>query len=58
MTEIQKIILALFNDDSGATAIEYAIIAAVIAVASITAMEAVGSSVANSFQASANALKK
>ncbi len=58
MKTIQKTLRNIVSDNSGATAIEYALIAAVIAVASITAMQAVGSSVAGSFQASANALKK
>ena len=37
------------RDDSGATAIEYGLIAALIAVAGITAMGAVGNGVSNTF---------
>jgi pilus assembly protein Flp/PilA len=35
--------VSLFRDDSGATAIEYGLIAALIAVAAIAGMSAVGS---------------
>jgi pilus assembly protein Flp/PilA len=39
----------LFDDNSGATAIEYGLIAALIAVASITAMGTLGNSLTNTF---------
>ena len=39
----------LFRNEKGATAIEYGLIAALIAVAGITAMGAVGNSVSNTF---------
>ena len=39
-----KSLHAFANDESGATAIEYGLIAALIAVAAITALEAVGTS--------------
>ncbi|MEO0033402.1 MAG: hypothetical protein RIS94_3160 [Pseudomonadota bacterium] len=39
----------LFRDEEGATAIEYGLIAALIAVAAITAMGALGNSLSNTF---------
>jgi pilus assembly protein Flp/PilA len=39
----------LLNDESGATAIEYGLIAALIAVAAITAMRGVGNELATTF---------
>lgn len=39
----------IMKNDKGATAIEYGLIAALIAVAGITAMGAVGNSVSNTF---------
>lgn len=39
----------LLRDEQGATAIEYGLIAALIAVAAITAMGALGSSLNNTF---------
>ena len=42
-------LLKLLNDDSGATAIEYGLIAALIAVAAITAWTAVGTSLSGTF---------
>ena len=38
-----------FNDDSGATAIEYGLIAALISVAIITAVSSVGTNLASTF---------
>lgn len=37
------------NDDSGATAIEYGLIAALVSVAAVTALTSVGSSLDNMF---------
>jgi pilus assembly protein Flp/PilA len=45
------------KDESGATAIEYGLIAALIAVACITVMGTVGSNLKNKFQAVADNLK-
>jgi len=45
MTLIQN----LLADEEGATAIEYGLIAALIAVAAITAMGALGNSLSNTF---------
>ncbi len=39
----------LLNDDRGATAIEYGLIAALIAVAAITAMSALGTTLEGTF---------
>lgn len=39
----------IFRDNKGATAIEYGLIAALIAVAAITAMSSLGSKLGNTF---------
>ena len=53
-----KNLLARFaKDESGATAIEYALIAAGIAVAIITAVNLVGTNITAKFDAIATALK-
>lgn len=39
----------IFRDSKGATAIEYGLIAALIAVAAITAMSSLGSNLTNTF---------
>jgi pilus assembly protein Flp/PilA len=44
-----KIFRALFKDPKGATAIEYGLIAALIAVAAITAMSSLGKQLNNTF---------
>lgn len=44
-----KIIRKLFKNEKGATAIEYGLIAALIAVAAITAMQGLGSSLNQTF---------
>ncbi len=44
------------KDDSGATAIEYGLIAALVSVAAIGAMTAMGGSLNTMFQAVSNAL--
>jgi len=53
---MRKTIAKLFFDESGATAIEYGLIAALIAVAIITAVGTVGSNLTSTFNAVANAL--
>ena len=45
MTKLAK----LFKSESGATAIEYGLIAALIAVAAIAAMDALGTTLNNTF---------
>ncbi len=42
-----KMFLKMLNDEEGATAIEYGLIAALIAVAAITAMSALGTQLNN-----------
>lgn len=46
----------LMNNDHGATAIEYTLIASLIAVAAITAMSSVGGKVSNVLSNVANAM--
>jgi pilus assembly protein Flp/PilA len=46
----------LLNDESGVTAIEYALIAALIAVAAIAAFTAVGTSLSNTFTTISNSV--
>ena len=45
------------KDESGATAIEYGLIAALIAVAAITAMTTIGTKLISTFTAVSNKLK-
>lgn len=52
-----KWIWAFSKDQKGATAIEYGLIAALIAVASITAMSAFGTKLSNSFNKVSGNLK-
>ncbi len=52
-----KQILRLIRDESGATAIEYALIASLIAVAIITAVQTVGTKVSTVFTEVGGALK-
>ena len=47
----------LFRDEAGATAIEYGLIAALIAVAAITAMGALGSKLGKTFNNVSSAMK-
>ena len=46
---MRKNILAFLNDESGATAIEYGLIAALIAVVIITGVTAVGTNLSTTF---------
>ena len=46
---ILKALSATLKDDSGATAIEYGLIVALVAVASITALRAVGTNLSTTF---------
>jgi len=46
----------LINDESGATAIEYGLIAALVSVAAITALTAMGGSLTTMFTAVSTAL--
>jgi pilus assembly protein Flp/PilA len=51
-----KAIRSFFGDESGATAIEYALIASLIAVVIVTAVGTVGNKVSTVFNQVANAL--
>jgi pilus assembly protein Flp/PilA len=48
----------LLADESGATAIEYGLIAALIAVAAITAMQGLGSQLKSTFNTTSSAMAK
>jgi pilus assembly protein Flp/PilA len=53
---MRSFITRLLRDDQGATAIEYGLIAALIAVAIITAVGTVGSNLTSTFNSVASAL--
>ena len=53
---MSKFVTRFLKDESGATAIEYGLIAALIAVAIITAVGTVGSNLTTTFNSVANAL--
>ena len=44
-----KLFNRIWNDEAGATAIEYGLIAALVSIAAITAMGALGNSLSNTF---------
>ena len=52
----KNFIKSFMNDESGATAIEYGLIAALIAVGIITAATTLGTKIGNTFNAAANTL--
>jgi len=51
-----KVIKKIFKNEDGATAIEYGLIAALIAVAAITAMSSLGTNLSNTFNSVSNSL--
>lgn len=51
-----KFIKKLFRNEEGATAIEYGLIAALIAVAAITAMQGLGSQLTSTFETTSSAM--
>jgi pilus assembly protein Flp/PilA len=53
-----KAVLRFVNDESGATAIEYGLIAAGIAVAIITVVQTIGTNLNVKFSSISDALKK
>jgi pilus assembly protein Flp/PilA len=55
---MNKLFARFIRDESGATAIEYGLIAALIAVVVITALTAIGSNLETKFNAVAGALAK
>jgi len=52
-----KFINKLFRDEAGATAIEYDLIAALIAVAAITAMQGLGNELKSTFNTTTSAME-
>lgn len=52
-----KFINKLIRDEAGATAIEYGLIAALIAVAAIAAMQGLGSQLTSTFNTTSSAMK-
>jgi len=53
---MKSLFIRFFNDQSGATAIEYGLIAALIAVVCITTLTTVGSKLNNKFTSVSNGL--
>lgn len=51
-------LIAVMKDESGATAIEYGLIAALISIAAIAAMTSVGSSLSNTFSKVSSSLSR
>ena len=54
---MKSLILSFFKDQSGATAIEYGLIAAGIAIAIITAVNGVGTALSGKFDTVSTSLK-
>jgi pilus assembly protein Flp/PilA len=54
---MKSLISRFFNDESGATAIEYGLIAAGIAIAIITAVQGVGTKLSGNFGSISTSLK-
>ena len=54
---MKSLILAFFKNESGATAIEYGLIAAGIAIAIITAVQGVGTKLSTNFDSISTSLK-
>jgi pilus assembly protein Flp/PilA len=54
---MKSLILSFLKNESGATAIEYGLIAAGIAIAIITAVKGVGSSLSTTFDSISTSLK-
>jgi pilus assembly protein Flp/PilA len=52
-----KLVLRLVNDNTGATSIEYALIAGSLSILIITGVTGIGTTVKNTFNAVANALQ-
>jgi len=58
MAKFSKLVTRFKNDESGATAIEYGLIAALIAVVIITALTMMGGSLSNKFNDVNNGLNQ
>ena len=52
-----KMITKMFKNEDGATAIEYGLIAALIAVAAITAMQGLGNELQTTFNTTSSAMQ-
>ena len=52
-----KFLEAMHRDETGATAIEYGLIAALIAVAAITAMQGLGNNLKDTFSITSNKME-
>lgn len=52
-----KLIRKMFKNEKGATAIEYGLIAALIAVAAVTAMSTLGTTISGTFNNASNKMK-
>lgn len=57
MKKIQELLAKLRSDEKGATVIEYALIAALVAVVAIVGFGAIGNNVAETTNKVANAIK-
>ena len=57
MKKIQELLAKLRSDEKGATVIEYALIAALVAVVAIVGFRAIGTNVAQTTNTVANAIK-
>jgi pilus assembly protein Flp/PilA len=53
---MRKLLISLINDETGVTAIEYGLIAALIAVAAVSVMTTVGSHLSSTFNTVATKL--
>ena len=56
-TDMKSLILSFYKDESGATAIEYGLIAAGIAIAIIVAVQGVGTKLSGTFGTISTSLK-
>lgn len=54
---MKKLINKFFKNEDGATAIEYGLIAALIAVAAITAMQGLGNELGTTFNTTSSAME-
>lgn len=54
---MKQVLVKFFRDEEGATAIEYGLIAGLIAVVIITAVTAIGTDLTSTFEAISNALR-
>ncbi len=54
---MQKFVARFMKDESGATAIEYGLIASLIAIAIIAGAKSLGSQINNTFNSVANSMK-